>query len=99
VPGGAEPVRVPATFRVVDGGRLSPPTVSAPAFLAIELSVTSADGRAHTVQLKADRTYGLRVPAGGRGSVRLRGQRAGEYPVIVDGRPGGRLAIGGEPGP
>lgn len=92
-------VRVPATFTVRPGGALSPRSISAPAFLAVDVTVVSADGRAHAVLVHAGHVYRLSVPRGGSDTVRIAGQRAGEYPVDVDGRAAGRLSIGGEPGP
>jgi len=86
-------------FSIRPGGRLSPRSVSAPAFLAVDVSVTSADGHAHGVLIQADRDYRLQVPPGGSDTVRIGGQRAGEYPILVDGRSAGHLSIGGEPGP
>lgn len=79
---------------------VSPATVSAPAFLAVEVTVISADGQPHTVivQLPGSRRI-LRVPAHGRASVLLPGLKAGDYNVEIDGKPRAKLIIGGEPGP
>ena len=41
----------------------------------------------------------LIVPAGGRASTLIRGLRAGQYAIDIDGTPRGTLIIGGEPGP
>ncbi len=97
--GGSQQVRLPATFRVGHGGVLRPPSVSSPAFLAIELTVASADGRRHRIVLATPKPHRLTVPAGGRVSVLVAGQRAGHYVIDVDGTPRGALDIGGEPGP
>jgi hypothetical protein len=99
VPGGSERVRVPATFTIRPGRVLSPRSVSAPAFLAVDVTIISADGHAHAVVIRAERSYRLKVPQGGSETVRIGGQRAGEYPILVDGRNAGHLSIGGEPGP
>lgn len=92
-------MRVPATFLIRPGRGLSPRSVSAPAFLAVDVTVVSADGHAHSVVIHADRVYRLKVPQGGSDTLRIGGQRAGEYRIDVDGRAAGRLSIGGEPGP
>jgi hypothetical protein len=97
--GGSQRVRLPATFRVEHGGALSPPSVSSPAFLAIELTVASADGRRHRIVLATPKPHRLAVPAGGRASVLVAGLRAGHYVIDVDGAPRGALDVGGEPGP
>lgn len=93
-----EPVRVPATFVAGDGG-LTPPRITVPPFLAVEVSVSSGDGKAHTVVVGTPRAQRFEVAAGGRGAVRLPGQRAGEYAIELDGREAGTLVVGGEVGP
>ena len=80
------------------GGKLNPPVVTVPAFLAVQLSIASGDGISHTVLLKTP-PHTLAVPAHGRKSILVPGLRAGTYQIDVDGRPGGTLTIGGEPGP
>jgi hypothetical protein len=97
--GGAASIRVPATFVIGAGGRLSPSTVSSPAFLAVQLTLSSRDGRNHRVEIRAPGLTSLFVPANGRATIRLRGLRAGRYPLKVDGATRGALLIGGEPGP
>jgi hypothetical protein len=90
---------VPATFKVVAGGRLEPPIVTAPAFLAVQLTVVSTDGKAHTAVLQTPAPHSLSIPANGRASVLVPGLRAGEYRLEIDGATRGGLVIGGEPGP
>ncbi len=97
--GGSTNVRVPATFVIGPGGKLVPPSISAPAFLAVALSVASGDGRQHHVLLKTPSPHSLTVPAHGRASVLVPGLRAGQYQIEVDGTTRGLLSIGGEPGP
>lgn len=97
--GGAINARVPATYHLGSGGRLTPPTISVPAFIAVEITIASSDVRPHTVQVRTPVPHTLRVPARGRAAVRIPGLRAGTYPITVDGARRGTLAIGGEPGP
>ena len=91
--------RVPATFAIEGGGKLTPASVSIPAFLAIELTAISGDGRPHTMTVNGRVTVTLHVPPRGSASALMPGLRAGRYPVIVDGAKRGTLVIGGEPGP
>lgn len=97
--GGEEAVRVPASFTVTAGGRLRPPTITVPPFLAVELSLAAQDGRSHTLVLQTAPPHTLHVAAGGRAAVRIAGLRAGRYPVMLDGVRAGALLAGGEVGP
>jgi hypothetical protein len=84
-PGGAgdeEPARVQALF-TGRGGRITPRVVHVPPFIAVRLSLRSADGR----------DYGLRFP--GRGSVRT-GRRATTVSTTLEGLRSG-VAINGLP--
>jgi hypothetical protein len=97
--GGEQAVRVPASFVVVAPGRLEPPSITVPAFLAVEISVRSDDGRAHRLVLETPTPHTLDVRAGERAAARIPGLRAGAYPVTLDGRVAGTLVAGGEVGP
>jgi hypothetical protein len=96
--GGEEPVRVDAQF-TLRGGRLRPPTVTTPAFLAVQVSVLNLDRAARVVVVHADRDYRLIVGPGRRATRLIPGQPAGAYAVLVQGRRRGALVFGGEPGP
>lgn len=97
--GGEEAVRVPAAFAVANG-RLTPPTITVPPFLAVEISLTARDGKPHRLVVRTPTPHTLRVPAaGGRAAIRIPGLRAGHYAVLLDGRRAGALVAGGEVGP
>jgi hypothetical protein len=83
----------------VSGGQLSPKLVTAPAFLAVQLTVSADDGKSHQVVLGTPTPHTLSVPANGKASVLIPGLKAGEYRLEVDGTTRGGLVIGGEPGP
>ena len=99
--GASEPSRVPATFIFTRPNRIDPPTVTIPAFVTVELTLASRDGRAHALVLHAGgRSYTLRVPAGGRAATRIPGLRAWTYPLAAIGAgPGAKLIVGGQVGP
>jgi hypothetical protein len=97
-PPAEEPIRVPATFEI-RGGALTPPAITVPPFLAIEVSVANPDAGERVVVVQTPRAQTLRVPAGDRTVVRIPGQRAGTYPITLDGRAAGQLIVGGEAGP
>jgi hypothetical protein len=73
--------------------------VSAPAFLALQISISSADGASHQVALGTPAPHMLGVAAHGHASLLIPGLRAGTYSIDVDGKPKAALIIGGEPGP
>lgn len=97
-PPAEEPVRVPATF-AIRAGSLTPPAITVPSFLAIEVSVANPDGSERIVVVQTPRPQTLRVPAGERAAIRIPGQRAGTYEITLDGRAAGQLIVGGEAGP
>ena len=97
--GGEQSVRVPASFVVTQSGRLTPPTITVPPFLAVEISIRADDGRSHTLVLRTPAPHTLQVAAGKRAAVRIAGLRAGRYAVALDGRRAGALVAGGEVGP
>lgn len=97
--GGEQSVRVPASYVVTPSGRLTPPTITVPPFLAVEISIRSDDGRPHTLVLQTPQPHTLQVAASERAAVRIPGLRAGRYAVMLDGRRAGALVAGGEVGP
>lgn len=99
-PGGSSNARLPATYVIGKGDNLNPPTVTAPSFIAVALTVVSGDGRAHRVVIRTAPARTLNVPAGGHASVLLAGLADGRYVLEIDGgRSAGSLLVGGEPGP
>jgi len=99
--GGAPPedARIPATFTIVPGGSLNPPTITAPAHIPVQLTVVSGDGRSHRVVLRTPTPHALAVPAHGHATVSITGLKVGHYALEVDGAVRGALVIGGAPGP
>jgi hypothetical protein len=97
-PEAAQAVRVPARF-ALSGGRLRPGTIAVPAFIAIELTVTSREGGERTVVLATRPQRRLQVPGGGRATLTLKGVPRGSYRLSVVGGRSGTLEVGSEPGP
>jgi hypothetical protein len=87
---------VPARFTIRPDGSMTPPTITVPAHLPIELVVISGNGRGHRAALRG---ISLAVPAHGQASTLIRGLAAGSYPIRVDGASRAALVIGGAPGP
>ena len=74
---------------------MTPPTVTIPAHLPVELIVVS-NGQPHRISL---RTTTLTVKGHAQAEALIDGLKAGSYPLKVDGAPKAVLTIGGEPGP
>jgi hypothetical protein len=92
-------VRTPAVF-TIKGGKLVPPGVTVPPFIAIQVTVVSGDGRAHKVLFATPPSlHTLAVGPNGRATLRLSGMRAGTYGITLDGRVAGGLVVGGDGGP
>ena len=98
-PGGAgdeEEARVRARFRVTPKG-ISPPQVSVPAFLAIELVVDSYLAEPFVVRLEG--APPLPVGAGRTARVDVEGRRPGRYRIDFGEAGQALLITGTEPGP
>jgi hypothetical protein len=96
--GGEEPVRTPAEFVFLSGGRVDPPTITVPPFIPVEVTLVSRDGRTHALALDAGRRYEFRVGPGGRSTGRLPGLRVGSYRLRpIGGGPGATLVVSNEP--
>ena len=98
-PGGAgdeEEARVRARFRVTPKG-ISPPQVSVPAFLAIELVVDSYLAEPFVVRLEG--APPLSVGAGRTARMDVEGRRPGRYPIDFGEAGQALLVTGTEPGP
>jgi hypothetical protein len=90
---------VPATFKIEQGGSLSPPTVSSPAGFAVALTLADRDGKPHRVVVKTPTPLMLTVPAHGYVYSLLSRLPKGTYPIDVDGSARGALVVGASPGP
>ena len=91
-------VRLPASF-TVSAGRLSPPQISAPAHVAIVLTVRSGDGRTYQIALGTPAATRLTARPGAPARLLLSALANGSYAIEVDGHPRGQLVVGVDPGP
>jgi hypothetical protein len=94
--GDEEEARVPARF-TVDASGVTPPQVSVPAFLAIELSVQNGLASPITVRLEGAEPF--RVGPYATERVELDGRRPGRYVIDFGEGRTGLLVTGVEPGP
>jgi hypothetical protein len=103
-PGGAgagdeEPARTPAVFLIGPDG-IRPARVTAAAFLAIDVTLTSKTGP-HKITIDAPGGETVDLAAGGTRHVLLAGLKPGDYPITTDAGARATLHVvpGGAPGP
>jgi hypothetical protein len=84
---------------VAASGDLSPPSVSVPSGVGLELHLTNHGSAARTVVLAVPGRPTARLAPGGSGGLEAAGQRAGTYSILVDGTPRGQLTSGAQGGP
>lgn len=94
--GDEEAIRVPVRFRVTPKG-VTPPRVSVPAFLALELIVDSYLRTPFVVRLEGAEP--LEVGAGRTARMRIPGRRPGRYRVVFGDAGEAVVITGAEPGP
>jgi hypothetical protein len=92
-------VRIPAAFIIRAGGAVTPPLISAPPNVTIQLQMHNEDSQSHRVQLSVAHFGGLEVPAHGTATVEVTGVRKGTYRLLVDGAAKARILVGAVPGP
>jgi hypothetical protein len=92
-------VRIPAAFTIAAGGAVTPPLISVPPNVTIELQLRNHDSLAHRVQLSVAHFPTASVPPGGSKTTDISGVPKGNYRLIVDGAPRARIVVGSVPGP
>ena len=92
-------VRIPAAFVIRAGGVVTPPLISAPANVTIELQLHNEDARPHRVQLSVAHFASISVPAGASRTTEVTGAPKGTYRLLVDGAAKARIVVGAVPGP
>ena len=92
-------VRLPAAFAIGSGGAVTPPLISAPAHVTIQLQLHNQDSTAHRVTLSVPRFGGVAVPAHATTTADVSGVPKGTYRLLIDGAARGRIIVGAVPGP
>ncbi len=87
------------TLVVGADGRLSPPTLSVPPGVTLDLRLTDHDRAAHTVLVATPGRPAVALKPSARLSVSVPRLRHGTYRILVDGSPAGLLLVGTEGGP
>jgi hypothetical protein len=92
-------VRIPAAFIIRAGGAVTPPLISAPANVTVELQLHNEDAKAHRLTLSVPHFRGVAVPAHGTATADVTGVPKGTYRLLVDGAAKARIVVGAVPGP
>ncbi len=91
-------VRIPAAF-IIRAGAVTPPLISVPANVMIELQLRNHDSRAYRVQFSVAHVATVTVPAHGSKTTDVSGAPRGSYRLLVDGAGRAHLIVGALPGP
>jgi hypothetical protein len=97
--GASAGAHVEANVSIAASGDISPPVVSVPSGVGVELHVTNHGSAAATVALSVPSHPSAHVVPGGRGTLETGGLKDGTYRITVNGTPRGQLMIGAQGGP
>lgn len=90
---------VETNMTISGAGDVSPPVVSVPSGVRVEIHVTNHGGAAATVALAVPTHPSVRVNPGASGTVQTGGLKEGTYRILVNGTPRGQFMIGAQGGP
>lgn len=97
--GASQGAHVESNLTVSANGDVSPPVVSVPSGVGVELRVTNHGSSAATVALSVPSHPSVKVAPGTRGTLETAGLKDGTYRILVNGTPRGQLLIGAQGGP
>jgi hypothetical protein len=92
-------VRIPAMFIIRAGGAVTPPLISVPAKVTIDLQLHNEDAAAHRVTLSVPTFRPVAVTPHETATALLSGVPKGTYRLLVDGAVRARIDVGAVPGP
>ncbi len=90
---------VETNVSVAANGDVSPPVVSVPSGVGVELHVANHGSTAATVALSVPGHPSVKVAPGGRATLQTGGLKNGTYRILVNGTARGQLLIGAQGGP
>ena len=90
---------VETNMAVSAGGDISPPVVSVPSGVGVEIHITNHGRSADTVALSVPGHPSVHVEPGAGDTLQIGGLKDGTYRILVNGTPRGRLMIGAQGGP
>jgi hypothetical protein len=97
--GASQGAHVESNVTVSANGDISPPVVSVPSGVGIELHITNHGGSPDTVALSVASHPSVKVAPGASGTLETGGLKEGTYRILVNGTPRGQLLIGAQGGP
>jgi hypothetical protein len=92
-------VHVDTNLAVGGNGDISPPVVSVPSGVGVELRITNHGISAVTVAVSVPSHPSAKVAPGAKATLRTGGLKNGTYRILVNGTPRGQLMIGAQGGP
>jgi hypothetical protein len=90
---------VETNVTVSASGDISPPVVSVPSGVGVELHVTNRGSGTAAVVLSVPSHPSVHVAAGAGATLETGGLKDGTYRILVNGTPRGQLMIGAQGGP
>ena len=97
--GASQGARVESNVTIAANGDVSPPFVSVPSGVGIEIHVTNHGRATATVALSVPAHPSVHVAAGASGTLESAGLKDGTYRILVNGTPRGQLITGAQGGP
>jgi hypothetical protein len=97
--GVSQGARVETSVTIATNGDVSPPVLSVPSGVGIEIHVSNHGSGTATVALSVPAHPGLHLAAGTSGKLESAGLKNGTYRILVNGTPRGQLLSGAQGGP
>jgi hypothetical protein len=97
--GASSGAHVEAKVTIAAGGDVSPPVVSVPSGVGVEIHVANHGSATATVALSVPAHPSVHLAAGASGKLESGGLKDGTYRILVNGTPRGQLMIGAQGGP
>jgi hypothetical protein len=97
--GVSQGARVETSVTIATNGDVSPPVLSVPSGVGIEIHVSNHGSGAATIALSVPAHPNVHLTAGASGKLQSAGLKNGTYRILVNGTPRGQLLSGAQGGP
>src|ERR1700727_1083891 len=97
--GASQGARVETSVTIATNGDVSPPVLSVPSGVGIEIHVTNHGSGTATAALSVPAHPSVHLAAGASGTLESAGLKNGTYRILVNGTPRGQLLVGAQGGP